>query len=142
MPEFVVSASQPFPIEVMVYEEDTWRVLGAGNHIREIREPLAELTHQATLQRPHTPGELVVRGTRWSAILHDFDRPVTWVAGAVDIALAEVGRQVAEAGTESLGIQALGHFHGPENQQAAVERITRYPWPTCLKKVWVSLKAR
>ena len=70
--EIVAASEQPFPIEVMVFEEDTYLVLSASNHIRSIREPLAELQESATDQQAHRLGDLVVKGAKWFAIVHDY----------------------------------------------------------------------
>ena len=137
MPEIIVAADQPFPVEVMVFEEDTWRVLSAGNHIREIRQPLQELEAAATEQQPHQPGEVVQKGNRWFAILHDFDQASAFRPEAVDAALEILVRQVDEAGVTALGIQSLGAYHGPETLARAVDRIKRQSWPACLERLWI-----
>lgn len=137
MPAVVVAAEQPFPVEVMVFEEDTWRVLSAGNHIREIRQPLQELEAAAVQQQAHQPGDLVRRGNRWFAILHDFDQACPFQAEAVDVALQTLVRQIAEAGVTALAIQPLGACHGPETPAQAADRIRRQPWPDCLERIWI-----
>lgn len=124
-------------MEVLVFEEDTWRVLSAGNHIREIREPLAELEAQAVTQQADTLGSLVVRGQRWSMILHDFDRSASFVQDTVDDVLEKIALTVEAEGVTSIGIQAPGHFHGPMSLEESVFKIREQSWPECLRQIWV-----
>jgi hypothetical protein len=140
MPEFQVSADPPFAVEVMVFEEDTYRVLSSGNHIREIREPLNVLQMEASEQESHAAGDLVVRGSRWFAILHDFDKPEPYRPESAQQVLAQIRGEVARRGIRSIGIQALGHFHGPEGLDTAVQLISDCPWPDCLEKIWIVIR--
>ena len=68
-PEIVISSSAPFEVEVVVFEEDTWRVLSAGNQVRETRAPIESFQVEAEMQQPHKPGDVVVRGNRRSLSL-------------------------------------------------------------------------
>jgi hypothetical protein len=140
MPEVQVSANTPFAVEVLVFEEDTYRVLSAGNHIREIREPLNVLQVEAGEQDSHAAGDLVVRGSRWFAILHDFDKPESYCPESVQQVLEHLCAEVGRAGIRSIGIQALGSFHGPERLETAIQWISDCPWPDCLERIWIVIR--
>jgi hypothetical protein len=136
-PDIVSAVEQPFAIEVMVYEEDTYRVLSAGNHIREIREPLHELGQEATGQLAHQTGDLVTVGSRWFAIVHDFDNDKSYQSESVDMVLSRMADEIKENDIRTIGLQALGSFHGPETIESAVARVLSHPWPKCLTKIWL-----
>lgn len=137
LPEVAVSAEPPFAIELMVYEEDTWRVLSAGNHIRDIREPLSELQEKVLEQQAHRLGELIVKGSRAFAILYDLDRPVPFCDEAVTEVLTALAGHVQATGLSSIGMQPLGHVHGPLSRQASVRRIEDSGWPGSLNRIWI-----
>ena len=136
-PEIVVSARPPFAIEMMVYEEDRWRILSAGNHIRDIREPLNELESKMTEQRSHDPGELIVAGSRAFAILHDLDRTTPFCDDALTRVLTALAIEAQAAGWFSIGTQALGHVHGPLSLDESVLLISAWQWPASLRRIWI-----
>lgn len=139
-PEIVIAAQSPFPVEVMVFEEDTYQVLSAGNHIREIREPLEELEHGAALQRPSTPGDIITTGSKWFDIVHDFDRENSYEPGYVDSALSNLALQISKAQVRSPGLQALEHYQGPEGIADVIAKIEALKWPDCLERIWLIVR--
>lgn len=120
-----------------MFEEDTYQVLSAGNHIRGIREPLEELAHGAALQRPSPVGDIITTGSKWSAIVHDFDREHSYEPGFVDSALNNLALQISKAQIASLGLQALGHYQGPEDINDVLTKIEAQLWPECLERIWL-----
>lgn len=136
-PDIVVSADQPFEVGFKVFEEDTFLVMSASNHIRVIREPLEELQARAIDQSPLPVGRLELRGNAAFAVVHDFDRATPFSESAAQDCLADLCRHIEESGLTSLAIQALGGFHRAEPLGESVRRIRETNWPDCLERIWV-----
>lgn len=136
-PNITVSLDQPFPIEAMVYEEDTYRVLSPDNHIREIRQPLLELQSQVVGQQADKLGDLVIRGSRWFAILHDFDQSESYASAVLPLVYSRISDAIMEREISSIGLQPLGAHHGPDDVGTAIDQIGRIVWPSCLQSIWI-----
>lgn len=135
--DVLVSPDQPFEVEFKVFEEDTFLVMSASNHIRAIREPLQELQAQAADQSPLPLGELALRGNAAFAVVHDFDRAVPFSEAAAQDCLAHLCGLIETGEIASLAIQALGAFHRAEPLEDSVRRIHEVNWPDCLARIWV-----
>lgn len=135
--EIVVAPDQPFEIEMKVFEEDTWLVMSASNHIRAIREPLEELQATAADQATYPLGQLVIRGSGGYGIVHDFDCATPYSKVASRQVLLEVSRYIESNQLRAIALQALGAFHGAEPIEASVQRIRETSWPECLEKLWI-----
>ena len=122
-PTIVASDQMPFEIQSMVFEEDTYLVLSAGNHVREIRAPLEELQLELVAEQALTLGELAIRGSRVFAIVHDFDLQPSFSPGAVQRTLDELCQHVENRGISALGMQALGSHHGGLPRAQAIALI-------------------
>ena len=138
-PHIVASDQMPFEIQSMVFEEDTYLVLSAGHHIREIRAPLEELQHEAVAQQALKVGELSIRGSRVFAIVHDFDLQPSFSESAVQRVLDELCKHVENLDISALGMQALGSHHGGLPRTEAIALIESQRWPDCLERLWVSI---
>ena len=138
-PHIVVSDEMPFEIQSMVFEEDTYLVLSAGNHIREIRAPLEALQREVQAQQPLTLGELAIRGSRVFAIVHDFDIQPSFSESAVQRALNELSQHIEHLDIRAIGMQALGSHHGGLSPSDAIALIESQRWPVCLERLWVSI---
>lgn len=99
---------QPFPVEMIVFEEDTWMVMSASNRVRDLPPSTEESLHEISGFSPRRTGELVVRGNRAFAIVHDFDNDPSFSPSAAREALREIARLSAEQGIESVAVQAMG----------------------------------
>ena len=137
--QIVVADEMPFEIQSMVFEEDTYRVLSAGNHIREIRAPLEALQREVQAQQPLTLGELAIRGSRVFAIVHDFDLQPSFSESAVQRALDELSQHLEHLEIRTVGMQALGSHHGGLPRSDAIALIKSQRWPACLERLWVSI---
>ncbi len=145
-PEIIVADEPPFPVEVLIFEEDTNLILSAGNVVREIREDVSTLLQIAAEQVPLSPGDLVCRGSRWSAIVFDLDHPEQGLSPGATIIENLIGRileQVDANSIQSIGIQPLGGHHTRRGAGDFVSLLQglrdRGQLPACLKKVWVIL---
>ena len=72
--------------------------------------------------------------------MHDFDQQESYSPALVEAVLSKIAAQVDELDIHAIGLQALGHFHGPESLEGVVNRITAHPWPECLEKIWIVVK--
>lgn len=118
----------PFPVDAVVLEDDTWRVLGAGTRPRVPTDAPLRIHTGALDARPLTPGRVeVTRGApvRIHAIVHDLDAEVRlrpeWIAEA----LAGIFEVAARRGFGRLAMPLLGTVHGalPEAEAAALLRV-------------------
>lgn len=136
-PDIVVSAEAPFNVEVMVFEDDTWRLLSAGNQVLPIRAPLEALQQEVVHQQAHQRGDIIERGPRWYAILHDVDEEPGYRSADTETALELLVARLAASDVRSLGIQLLGAHHGPDDPQTALERLRACRWPDCISRIWI-----
>ena len=136
-PDIVVAREMPFPVEVMVFEEDTYLLLSAGNNVRDIREPISDLQSKAAKQTANVVGDIVSHGSRWFAIVHDTDQDTSFKKAWVVTALDNLCFDIERVGLGAIGIQPLGCQHGPESMSDAVGRIRSQRWPGCLHRIWV-----
>jgi hypothetical protein len=134
--EIIVAPTSPFAVEVMVYEEDTWMLMSAGNTVREIRESSEVLERRAMEQQPRKPGELVKRGQRWYAIVHDLDRPDLAQDSMIDETLSAIFTNALAGHIRSMGIQALGNFNGSGSIATFVDKV-RQEAPTEIEQIWI-----
>ncbi len=123
-----------------MYEEDTYRVLSAGNFVRETPDPAEVLMQVAAEQEADLPGKIVERGQRWYAVVHDFDEEQSLQEQHIDMALDNLLTLIAEREVASVGIQALGSYHGSNPVSTFVERLNARKLPDCLERLWVIVK--
>jgi len=130
MPEIIAAPTAPFPIEVMVYEEDTWLLMSAGNSISEIRQSMPELESGMIEQTARESGDLLIKGNRWFAIVNNIDDEEFDKAEAVQQALDNLADEVADREITSFGIQVFSGF--PE-----FEKALREVCPATVERIWI-----
>jgi hypothetical protein len=67
---------QPFPVDAVAFEEDTFLVLSAETTVREPKESLMRVMTKLIETHPETPGSVLVKGKRplrMLAIVHDLN---------------------------------------------------------------------
>jgi hypothetical protein len=105
----------PFPVEAVVFEEDTYLVLSAdGKKIESEDHPVVILT-EAFGMEPEKPGTIVIyEGSplRFLAVVHDFDQEPSWREEWVGKALENIFREVERRGLRSIALPFLGTKHG------------------------------
>ena len=117
-------ARPPFPVEIQVHAEDTWRILSADPVIRETvpEHPIRTMTGLID-DKPDEPGSVLRQGKRWLAIVYDLDQqPIcreAWITQAMEKLLAMAARQ----GVRSLRLPLLGSEHGDLTWQRSLELI-------------------
>ena len=135
--EITASPTAPFNVEVLVYEEDTYLVLSAGSFVRETPDPAEVLMQVAAEQKAVPPGQIVERGQRWYAVIHDFDDEESLQDRHIDTALENLLALITEQEIASVGIQALGAYHGSKAVSTFTERLNERRLPACLERIWV-----
>jgi len=134
----------PFPVEVQVVEEDTWRLLSPPAVLRSSLEHPMRLMTRVIEDRPAQPGELLCRGDRWRAVVYDLEQePVcreSWIATALSRILASA----ANRGRVSLALPLLGATQGgiPWTRSLALigEALLGCPLDASLRRVWLQLE--
>ena len=139
MPEIIIGPrrSSPFDVELTVFEEDTWLVLSAGNFARETRHPTEELVDDMASFSPHALGELIVKGNRACAIVHDLDRTPSCDDESVCHALDALFAHCQAAGLRAIAIQPLGCVYAPGRITDFIDRLRAHPRADDLDRIWV-----
>jgi hypothetical protein len=135
----------PFPVEAMVFEEDTYLVLSAGwEKIESDDHPLAVMV-EALETEPEKPGRVVVyeeNPLRFLAVVHDLDQEPSWREDWIEKALEEVFREAERRKLQRIALPFLGTKHGSlEKKRFAAlfrESLKHYPSAGPLQ-VWLVL---
>jgi len=135
----------PFPVEAIVFEEDTYLVLSADwEKIESGDHPVAILV-EAFETEPENPGSVVVYEDfplRFLAVVHDLDQEPSWREGWIEGALEEVFREAERRTLQKIALPFLGTKHGSlENERFMIlfrEFLKRRPSPYPLQ-VWLVL---
>jgi len=105
----------PFPVEAVVFEEDTCLVLSADwKKIESEDHPVVILT-EAFGMEPEKPGTVVIyEGSplRFLAVVHDLDQDPSWREEWVGKALENIFQEVERRGLRSIALPFLGTKHG------------------------------
>ncbi len=107
--------NQPFPIDAVAFEEDTFLVLNADTAIREPKESLMRVMTKVIETCPEEPGSVLVKGERplrMLAIVHDLNREPTWKEEWVESALRGIFQEAERRRLESLALPFIGTLHG------------------------------
>lgn len=115
----IVAAPQtrpPFPVDAVVFEEDTFLVLSADPVVREPQGHPLRIINEALAAVPEQPGTVVVRGPgrplHFLAIVHDLNQEPTWREEWVAGALAAIFSEAEQRALRSLALPMLGTRHG------------------------------
>ena len=107
--------NQPFPVDAVAFEEDTFLVLSAETAVREPKESLMRVMTKLIETHPETPGSVLVKGKRplrMLAIVHDLNREPTWREEWVESALRGIFQEVERRRLGSLALPFIGTLHG------------------------------
>ena len=133
----------PFPIEALVFEEDTFLVMSADPAPREAKLPMVKIMTRLIETRPRTPGTVVLQGRsplRILAIVHDFNQEPSWKEAWVESALRNALQESQNLGVRSLALPLLGTVHGSLERRRFLEILvaalyeTRLPY---LNRLWL-----
>lgn len=133
----------PFPVDGIVYEEDTYLTLSADPEFRPPDDHPVRVLTEAYAAEPERPGTVLVKTgppLRLLAIVHKLDEEPTWREEWVSAALDAVLKEVERRGLRSLGLPLLGTVHGRlklERSLALLAQALRKASSTSLEHVWL-----
>lgn len=117
-------SAEPFPVEAIVLEEDTYLVLSADPRIAPPEVSPVRMMTELIDFSPETPGSVVVVGdrpVRMLAVVNDVNQDPICREDWIHEALKTVFCHVETLAIRSLGLQMLGTLHG----RVAPERFIR-----------------
>ncbi len=134
----------PFPVDAVVYEDDTYHVLSADPEFQEVTEHPVRLMTEVLAARPSIPGEVIIkRGVplRFLAVIHDLNQDPTWREEWIIASLHGIFRQAEERKLEALALPALGvRCPSLERERFVVllrQRLSQLSG-TSLKRLWLT----
>lgn len=136
-------SEQPFPIDALAVEDDTWQVLGADPDFRPSVEHPIRVMQALHKAQPVAAGTVVVRAgapIRLHAIVHDLDLEPTWREEWISAALKEIFRISSECGYRALGLPLLGARHGRPSHALSLSLLDgalARPANGTLRKLWL-----
>jgi len=107
--------NQPFPVDAVAFEEDTFLVLSADTSVREPKESLVRVMTGLIETHPETPGSVLVKGRhplRMLAVVHDLNQEPTWKKQWVESALRGIFQEAERRRLGSLALPFIGTVHG------------------------------
>ena len=107
--------SQPFPVDALILEEDTWLALSAAPEIHEPAVHRIRTMTEAWEAEPAAPGSILVRPgvpLRILAVVHDLSVAPSWREEWIHAALRRSLAEAQRRGLSALGIEPLGAVHG------------------------------
>jgi hypothetical protein len=127
----------PFDVELVVFEEDTFRLLSASNFVQENRQSLDDVVQEMIVFEPERPGEILVKGNRAYAIVHDLDQEPTCRPEWVNMAIRELLAYCDDNDIQAVAIEPLGCVHGKGNVDDFVAQVQLLASDGSLKRLWV-----
>jgi hypothetical protein len=115
--------TQPFPVDAVAVEEDTFLVLSADTKVRDPHKHLMQVMTQVIETRPETPGGVLVKGKsplRLIAIVHDLNQEPSWREEWIASALDGIFREAESRKLKSIALPFLGTLHGSLEKQRFV----------------------
>ncbi len=139
----IVSAPEhepPFAVELVVLEEDRWRVLSARSRATPERRETETLVADMTAEELPATGDLVIRGNRAFAIVHDLEASPTTDAQSIRRCLEKLFDHCRENRIQSIAIEPLGAVHGSITVSEAVELIESFDVRP-VERIWLLERA-
>jgi hypothetical protein len=140
--------NQPFPVDAVAFEEDTFLVLSAETAVREPKESLMRVMTKLIETQPETPGSLLVKGKRplrMLAIVHDLNQEPTLREEWVVSALRGIFQEVEKRKLNSLALPFIGTLHGKLGKERFIYMLREVL--ACMEfehlgKVWLVVPSR
>jgi len=134
----------PFPVDAVVYEDDTYHVLSADPEFQEVTEHPIRLMTEVLAARPSIPGEVIIkRGAplRFLVVIHDLNQDPTWREEWIIAGLDGIFQQADERKLEALALPLLGaRYASLERERFAAllgKRLSLLS-VTSLKRLWLA----
>ena len=109
----VISDSLPaLPVDVRVFEEDTFLVLTVDPVMRYKEEHPIRLMTKVAESKPNKPGSVIVNNSSWYAVIHDVDQDPTWKEKRIKKAYQQILLLAELKKVKRIGSPLLGSVHG------------------------------
>jgi len=110
------------PVDVRVFEEDTFLVLTVDPVMRYKEEHPIRLMTRVIEAKPNKPGSVVINNHSWYAVVHDVNRDPTWNEKWIKKAYREILILAEIKRVQHIGLPLLGSVHGkfPAEQSLAM----------------------
>ncbi|MDH3328312.1 MAG: hypothetical protein OEM01_03690 [Desulfobulbaceae bacterium] len=121
--EVVSDSVFPLPVDVRVFEEDTYLVLTVDPAMRYTDEhPIKLMTHIMEA-KTKKPGSVVRKNSSWYAVVYDLDADPVCREEWIDNAYREALQLAEKRGITRLGLPLLGTVHGPYPAQDSMQLL-------------------
>lgn len=121
--EVVSDSVSPLPVDVRVFEEDTYLVLTVDPVMRYTDEhPIRLMTHIMEA-KTKKPGSVVRKNSNWYAVVYDLDADPICRAEWIDNAYRESLQLAEKRGITRLGLPLLGTVHGSYSAQDSMQLL-------------------
>jgi len=114
----------PFPVEAMVFEEDTFLVMSADPTPRDPKVSMVRVMTRLIETQPRVPGTVILQGMsplRFLAIVHDFNQDPSWKEEWIESVLGRVFQETENLGLQSLALPLLGTVYGSLGKRRFIE---------------------
>lgn len=121
--KIVPDTLSPLPVDVRIFEEDTFLVLTVDPVMRYTEEHPIRLMTKVVETKPNRPGLIVTNDSSWYAIVHDMDSEpsccLEWIEKAYRQALmlGEINR------IKRMGMPLLGSVYGKLSSETSMELL-------------------
>jgi len=116
----------PFPVEAIVFEEDTFLVMSADPTPKDPKVPMVRIMTSLIETPPREPGSLVLQGRsplRMLAIVHDFNQDPSWKEEWISRVLTKVFEEAESMNLQSLALPLLGTVYGSLEKRRFIELL-------------------
>lgn len=133
--DVLADSASSLPVDVRIFEEDTYLVLTVDPVMRYVDEHPVRLMTRILDAKPHLPGSVVRKKSSWYAVVHDLDAEPICRKEWIDNAYGESLRLAEKSGVARLGIPLLGTVHGRYPARDSLQMLTDHILKQNLSKV-------
>ena len=134
---------QPFGVEAIAFEEDTWLIMSADPKVCEPEEHPIRLMTDLINTEPIPVGSVLVKGQsplKFLAVVHDVDQEPTWKESWIEKALLGIFKEAEDRQLHSIAVPMLGTRHGrlqPTRFIDLLNRTLKLSKLEHLKRLWL-----
>ncbi len=132
----------PFPVESLIFEEDTNLILTVDKKIKYQKEHPINMMTNIHYAKSYDPGTLVINGKNWYAVVVDINTEEMCQLEWIQVIYAKVLNRIVDQKIHSIGINLLGSTHAKLDIQNTlnifIETLCSHN-NTCLKNIWLIL---
>ena len=134
---------QPFGVEAVAFEEDTWLIMSADPKVCEPEEHPIRLMTDLINTEPIPVGSVLVKGKsplKFLAVVHDVDQDPTWKESWIEKALLGIFKEAEDRQLKSIALPLLGTRHGrlpPNRFIHLLDRALEQSNLEHLKRLWL-----